>query len=67
MKENTNQEPMSEEAKRAKAAYYKAYREKNRDKLREYYREYRRKNKEKVKGYNATYWQKKAIESGVEK
>lgn len=32
--------------------YYRAYRERNREKLREYYREYRRKNQEKLKEYS---------------
>lgn len=43
-----------------KRAYYKQYRDDNKDKLNKYQREYRAKNKDKVKEYNNNYWLKKA-------
>lgn len=51
---------MTEEAKLKKAAYEKAYREKNRERLREYRRQWGRDNPDKVKEYNKTYWERKA-------
>ena len=32
-----------------------------------YYKEYRNNNKEKIKNYNKTYWEKKAKEKQVKK
>lgn len=40
---------MTDEARKAKNLYMKAWREKNKDK-----------NREKIKKYNAEYWQRKA-------
>lgn len=52
--------------RKAKAAYMRAWRQKNRDKVLEYSRAYnkkwRRRNKDKVKEYNRRYWLKKAQE-----
>ena len=51
---------MTEEARRRRAEYQRAYREKNRDKLNAYRREWRKKNPEKVKKQIQDYWERKA-------
>lgn len=55
---------MVEEARKARAAYAREYREKNRERLNDYRRRWNMKNPDKVKRYQETYWKKKAQEGG---
>lgn len=55
---------VSEAAREAKNAYYKAWRAANKERLKSYYKEWREKNPDKVKQYHDTYWQKKAAQNG---
>lgn len=51
---------MSDEAKKAKAAYQREYRKKHKEQVNASMRKWRAKNKDKVNKYNAEYWEKKA-------
>lgn len=54
---------LSQEALEAKKTYYREYRAKNKDKIRQYNRTWNENNKEKRKAYNQAYWDKKANSS----
>jgi len=45
----------------AKRAYYREWRTKNKDKLRDYNKEWRAKNQEKIREKNRRYWVNKAM------
>lgn len=45
-----------------KRNYYRVYREKNRERIKEVNKQWRENNKEKLKRYNQNYWNKKALE-----
>ena len=47
-------------AAEARRAYYKEYRARNREKVKEYYKEYRARNRDKVKEWNIRYWERRA-------
>lgn len=47
--------------KTERAKYSKAWREKNKEHIKQYIKEWRAKNKEKVKEYNKRYWRKRII------
>lgn len=51
---------LSDEARKAKNAYQKAYRERNIERIREYEKEWRHKNPDRVRATMERYWQKKA-------
>lgn len=53
IKDLTNNEDKLKEIKRA---YYKKYRDANKDKINKRQREWRRNNKDKVQEYNTQYW-----------
>lgn len=53
---------MTEAAKKKRAEYMKAYREKNRDKLNAYQRQRTKENPEKMREYRRNYWERKAAE-----
>lgn len=52
---------MSEAAKKAQKEYLKAWRSKNKDKVREYNKKYRENNPEKIKAGQQRYWEQKAM------
>lgn len=54
---------MTETAKKARAEYQKAYREKNRERLNKYRRNWNKENPDKIQKYQETYWNKKAEEA----
>lgn len=54
---------MTQAAKDARAAYMKAYRQRNKDKLNAYARQWRKENPEKVATYTEKQWEKKAREN----
>ena len=51
---------LEEKAKEAKRAYYKNYREANKEKITARTKEWLDNNKQKKKQYNENYWKKKA-------
>ena len=55
---------MSEKAREAKNAYFRAYREAHKDKLQKYHREYARKYRkahpDRRRVYEAAYWERRA-------
>ncbi|MCU7712993.1 hypothetical protein OK414_29435 [Priestia sp. JV24] len=51
---------LSELAKEQKRAYYREYREKNRERYNQRAREWRANNKDKVKQYQKDYWERKS-------
>lgn len=51
---------MTTKAAEAKAAYMRAWREKNRDHVRKYAAEWRKNNPDKVAKHMETYWEKQA-------
>lgn len=51
---------ITDEAKRKRAEYQKAYREKNRDRIRIKNREWHQANPDKNKEYQERYWNKQA-------
>ena len=53
---------MTEAALKARKAYMREWKAKNREKLQDYQKKWRKENPEKVKQYNETYWAKKAAE-----
>lgn len=52
---------MTEQAQKAKRAYYAAWREKNRQSYNEYHRLWRKQNPEAVQKIQARYWEKRAV------
>ncbi|WP_179085548.1 hypothetical protein [Paenibacillus sp. FSL H7-0326] len=50
---------MNEEARQARNKYFREYRKKNPEKVKEYRRKWRKENREKVKQYQERYWEKK--------
>ena len=60
----TEEIEMSEKAREAKNAYFRAYRGAHKDKLqkyqREYSRKYRKEHPERRKAYEAAYWERRA-------
>lgn len=54
---------MSEEARKKRAEYMKAYRSRNRERLNAAQREYTRQHPERRRLYNERYWEKKAAEA----
>ena len=54
---------MDEAAKQARRQYYKEYRQRNGDRMRERERAWRNANREKVRETNRRYWQRKAAEA----
>ena len=57
---------LSQEAREARRAYKRRWREKNRERIREYDREWRKKNQDKVREYEKRYWERKAAEQQAE-
>ena len=53
---------MNNAALKARQAYMKEWKAKNRERLLEYQRNWRKENPEKVRQYNDNYWSKKAAE-----
>ena len=51
---------LSQEAREARRAYKRRWREKNRERIREYDREWRKRNPDKVKEYERRRWEKEA-------
>jgi hypothetical protein len=51
---------LSPEAREAKRAYYRAYVEKNREKINGYNRKWNRNNPDKAQKYRIEYWERKA-------
>lgn len=54
----------SQEAKKIRNDYFKAWRSKNKEKVNGYQRAWRAKNKDKVAEYNARYWNNRAEQEG---
>ncbi len=55
---------ISEQARKARNQYYREYRERNKERLKEYRKAWNRKNEDKVKEYHANYWNRKAEGGG---
>jgi len=51
---------LSQEAREARRAYKRRWREKNRERIREYDRKWRKRNPDKVKEYERRRWEKEA-------
>ncbi len=51
---------LSEQAKEARRAYQREWREKNKEHIRAYHKDWRAKNPEKWKQTQANYWERKA-------
>lgn len=56
--DNKDLKETEEKIKEIKRAYYKKYRETNKDKINKRQREWRETHKDKVKQYNNNYWLK---------
>lgn len=56
---------LTPEAKEAKKAYHKKWRDENRNRLNEYYRAWRKSNPEKVQKHQENYWNRKAREMDI--
>ncbi|APM37303.1 hypothetical protein [Clostridium kluyveri] len=54
---------LSDEARKAKAAYQREYRRQHKEQFNAYNRRWRAKNKDKVLRYNEAYWERKAKQS----
>ncbi|MEI8200538.1 MAG: hypothetical protein WCG21_10780 [Eubacteriales bacterium] len=51
---------MSEDAKKTRQEYMRAYQQKNKKRLAEYQRKWRFENSGRAKGYTCGYWERKA-------
>lgn len=51
---------MTEDAKKKRLEYQRAYRAKNRERLNEYRKAWGKNNPDKVKQYTSNYWERKA-------
>lgn len=56
---------MTQEARDARAAYMREYRQRNKDKLNAYARQWRKDNPEKVASYSEKQWEKRARENNL--
>ena len=54
---------MTDEARKARNAYAREYRQRNLKQIREYQRQWRADNKDKVKVNNDRYWERKSLET----
>lgn len=54
---------MTEKAKQAKAAYMRAWRQRNREKIRAYQKQYRAAHQKEYAEYQAKYWENKTKEN----
>lgn len=53
---------LSNEAKQLRNEYYRKYREKNKERIRDNNYHWRKNNKERIKGYARKYWESKVSE-----